>query len=122
MSELPEQLSRILSDPAGMEQIRALAANLLGTENADSTPALAEKNGQSATTDIPGNIDLARLLPLISSLSAADNSPRGALLKALRPHLSAARQERLDRAITILKIYDLLPAIKQSGILGSLGL
>ncbi|MFQ8951546.1 MAG: hypothetical protein ACLR56_00015 [Oscillospiraceae bacterium] len=48
--------------------------------------------------------------------NTADDS-RVQLIYALRPHLSAERQARADTAIRLLKLLDMLPFIKESGIL-----
>lgn len=43
------------------------------------------------------------------------------LLKALRPHLSDKRKPKVDDALKILRLIELLPLLKQSGLLGGLG-
>lgn len=60
---------------------------------------------------------VGRLAPLLSQANREDDSTR--LLRALRPLLSAARQQKLDEAIKILQMMRLLPLLRSSG-LGSL--
>ena len=42
------------------------------------------------------------------------------LLRALRPHMSPARQGRVDDAIRLIQLLGLLPALRDSGLLGGL--
>ena len=42
------------------------------------------------------------------------------LLRALRPHMSPARQSRVDDAIRLIQLLGLLPALRDSGLLGGL--
>ena len=57
---------------------------------------------------------------LVSRLQSQNDDPRTALLTALKPHLSEAKREKVDTAVKILRLLDLLPLIKESGILGKL--
>ena len=135
MDDLTQQINQILSDPQAMQQLQAMAASLgLGAQpQAAPTPAqpapqpapdlsglLANLGG--ATTPAPGLGGLSpevlqtvgKLAPLLSQVNREDDSTR--LLRALRPMLSAARQQKLDEAIKILQMMRLLPLLKNSGL------
>jgi len=56
----------------------------------------------------------------VSRLNNQQNDARTSLLLALKPHLSEAKQEKVDTAIKILRLLDLLPILKESGVLGKL--
>ena len=43
------------------------------------------------------------------------------LLRALQPHISASRAGRIDDAVRIMQLMSAWPAIRDSGLLGSLG-
>ena len=105
MDDLSSRISSLLSDPDSMERIRSMAESVLGGGEEPEKP----KN------DVP-DIDFARLLPMISRLKSPKNDKRTELLLALRPHLSEMRQNRVDSAIKLLRIVDMLPLLKESGI------
>ena len=54
------------------------------------------------------------MAPLLGSLR--EETPGTQLLRALRPLLSPARQERLDQAIRLLQLTRVLPLLKSSGL------
>ena len=121
MAGLEEQLNQILSDPAAMGQIAALAKSLgVGGEPSQPgeraapppPPAPAEwpapAEGQAAPAAAPAAPQLdPRLLRLGSRLLAEYQRPDqkgAALLAALRPFVKPARYARLDRAIQIARL------------------
>lgn len=107
MDETNEKISQILSDSQSMEKLRQMAESFFG-EAPETKRENKEKSGDE--------IDITKLLPIISRLKSPQNNNRTALLTALRPHLSTERQARLDMAVKLLKIADLLPMIKESGL------
>ena len=54
---------------------------------------------------------------LMSAFNNQKNDRRTELLLALKPHLSEERRERVDKAVKILKIVSILPALKEQGLL-----
>ena len=105
MDDLSSRISSLLSDPDSMERIRSMAESVLGGADISEKPK----------TDTP-DVDFARLLPMISRLKSPKNDKRTDLLLALRPHLSEMRQKRVDNAIKLLRVVDMLPLLKESGI------
>jgi hypothetical protein len=67
-----------------------------------------------------GDIDLAAILPLVSALGGSGESDYVALIHALKPHLSEERRTKADQVIKILKLIDLMPAVKESGLLDNI--
>ena len=109
MDDLSNKLSSLLSDPEGLNQIKELANSLLGnTETAESQENTLE-----------GKNEIAAIMQILQALKGA-NDKSVELLLALKPHLSSERQKKLDTAIKLLKIYSVLPLIKDSNILGDL--
>ncbi len=113
MDDLSSKLSEILSDPESMNRVKEMAESILN-KSPDPTPP---KNDLSQLADIG---DITQIMGLVSRLQSQNDDPRAALLSALKPHLSEAKQEKVDTAIKILRLLDLLPLIKESGILGKL--
>ena len=109
MDNLSEKINSLLSDPGAMAQIQAMASSLgLGGE---ANPPAPPKNN----TELAG---LSALAPLITMGQQEDDSTR--LLSALRPLLSAEKQDKLDKALKMLRLMRMIPFIKESGILSSL--
>ena len=115
MSELEDGISRILNDPAQMEQIASLAKSLMGGEPAPGP----QENGLG--TNGPGGLgELAKgllggedlgldpkLLTRIGRLMSAGNSQSSesrALLEAMKPYLSEKRRAKMDRAMHMARM------------------
>ena len=107
MDDLSSKLSALLNDPDGLNQIKELASSLLGEET------------KAEEKEKPLQNEIAAIMQILNALKGA-NDKSVELLLALRPHLSYERQKRLDTAIKLLKIYSVLPLIKDSNLLGDL--
>ncbi len=124
MDDVSSKLSEILNDPQSMERVRQMAETLFanGQEPAASTTDTAPKSESAsapaadALTGLLGEVDIGSVTALLSRLKNTDDE-RVRLIMALRPHLSEKRRERADNAIKILKLIDLLPLLKDSGLL-----
>ena len=67
---------------------------------------------------LPG-IDIATLIKVQRALSTVDNDDKNIqLLRALRPHLTHQREERIDEAVRIMQLIHVLPMLKESGLFG----
>lgn len=109
MDNLSEKINSLLSDPGAMAQIQAMASSL-GLGGEANPPAPTKNNAELAS--------LSALAPLITMGQQEDDSTR--LLSALRPLLSAEKQDKLDKALKMLRLMRMIPFIKESGILSSL--
>ena len=92
MSDLEEQLGRILNDPEQMARINALAQSLMGGE----APA-AEAPVSGGDASLPG-----KLLGLLNRQE--EDGGKRALLEAMKPYLSEKRRGRLDRAMKLTRM------------------
>ena len=109
MDELSEKLSGLLNDPESMERVKQMAESILGGAEKEQKPDI--------DNSVFGSDDLQSIISIISRLKAGGNDPRTNLLNALKPHLSEPRREKVDTAIKILKVIELLPLMRDSGIL-----
>lgn len=109
MDEISDKLTALLSDPDGMERIKQMAQSLLGGE--DGAPEAAKVEPPSDGEDIK------KIMSLLARFKGREDDSRVQLISALRPHLSAERQARADSAVKLLKLLDMLPLIKESGLL-----
>lgn len=108
MDELSARLSSLLDSKEGMEQIKNMAESLLGSGEEPK-----------AASDLFGGLnpgDIETIMQLGNLLRSDKEDSRTALLMALKPHLSARRQDRVDRAVKLLRIAAVLPAITKSGL------
>lgn len=118
MDDISEKLAEILNDPDSFNRVREMAENILGSDNhkKENTP---QHNGDVGT--LFGNMDIdpaqiGKIMSVMSRIKSGHNDSRSNLLLALKPHLSTPRREKVDTAIKLLKIIDLLPLIQDSGL------
>lgn len=104
MDDLSAKLSEILGDEDSMRRVQELASQLLSKD-------AAKTEGQ---TDDNDGVDMGKLISVVSKLKNKGDDDRTRLLLALKPHLSSERAKRVDTAVKLLKIIDLLPLIKET--------
>lgn len=96
--------------------LRALAAD------DDDTPENKENsNSSEQDSGIFGNLDpnmLLTLMGLFESMKKTDDNER--LLLALKPLLREENRAKIDSAVKFMKLFALLPVLKESGMLGKL--
>ena len=120
MAEFDEILNSILSNPDAMSQIMQLAQSLSGGQEQPSappspppppTPAPRQSApAQDMLSSLAGGLDpklLTRLLPIIQELGGQQDSNARALLYALRPYLREDRQEKVERALQLARLFHL---------------
>ena len=115
MDDLTQKITSILNDPESLETIKSIADSLMGDgEKPAQKPSQAPDLSQifnSVTPDQMGGI--MRVMSALNSKSADD---RTALLLALKPHLSEKRQDRVDKAVKLLKLAAVMPLVTESGL------
>ena len=102
LDDITEKIESLLSDEESMNQIKELAAMLSG--------------GMNGADPQPGN----NAADFSASGNASSDDKDCGLLLALRPHLSAEKQKRLDKAVKLLKLYNIFTAMRDNGILNDL--
>ena len=118
MEDMAGRISELLSSPGGMDKIKSLA-DALFKDNAPPKDEPSENNSDQGFS-LPDGFDIGKIMGLVSVLNNNQADRRSDLLLALKPHLSAERRERVDKAVKLLKIAALLPVLKEQGILDSL--
>ena len=93
MSELEDQISRILADPREMERISGLARSLMG-------------GGEEPASDPGGGAfpDAGLLKKLSGMLQQDSGGKEAALLAAMRPWLSEKRRRKMDKAMQLARM------------------
>ena len=105
MDDLSEKLDRLLGSPDGMKRIEDMMAAFGASAPSPSAPTpVSDSDGLDLGM-------LLKVLPLLEKMRAPSDDT--ALLSALRPHLKAPRQKRLDEAGQLLKMLQLMPLLKE---------
>lgn len=110
MDDLGEKLAGLLNDPDTMDRVRKMAENILGEKEPEPQPS-------PDLGSLLGASEMQTIISLIGKLNSGGEDSRTKLLTALKPHLSEPRREKVDTAIKILRMLELLPLLKESGIL-----
>lgn len=116
MAEFDEKLNSILSNPDAMSQIMQLAQSLGGGGQPSAPPPPPPQQqswspppaGGDLLSSLAGGLDpglLSRLLPLVQELGGDSNARN--LLYALRPYLRSDRQEKVERALQLARLFHL---------------
>ncbi len=111
---ITDRLAELLADDNGIEKIKAMADSLLGSGTA---AAPTEKKDPSDGFSLPDNFDISKIMGLMSAIGGRQSDHRADLLLALKPHLSQARRERVDKAVRLIKLASLIPILKEQGLL-----
>lgn len=110
--ELQNKIQSVLSDPESMQQLSELAKMLQGeaAEPAEQQPG-----------ELPSMPDAAMLMKLGEMMQGASADDKNtALLRALRPHLSEYRQQRVDKAVRLLRLWAVFRTMQKNGMLSEL--
>ena len=139
MDSMSDKIKGLLDDEESMQQLRELAdmlnAGISGSEGEQSAesfdpppkgtaggmPDISQLMGMmGGNTD--GSPDMELIMQLIGILRmSSENDDSRALLMALRPLLSADKQERIDKAVKLLRIYTVYKELQSRGMLTRLG-
>ena len=120
------QVSDFLSTREGADILESLKSSLGFKEEkkdkgADISSLLSSLSGASSASNSAensafGNIDIAKLIPLVTAISSAKTDDRATnLLLALKPLLNPQRRPKIDHAISIMRIMALLPILEEHG-------
>ena len=130
MAEFDDKLNELLSNPDSMAQIMRLAQSLSGETGGGGDPEPPqsppqtrqasqdrhhqgpppENGGGDLLSGLTGGLDpklLMRLLPLIQELGGQQDSNARALVYALRHYLKPERQEKVERALQLARLFHL---------------
>jgi hypothetical protein len=108
-------MQELLSDPESLQQIQELASML----NSDAP-------NPTASTDIPpestpnDTFDFSKMLQLAQLFNSNSNSQDTTLLLAIKPYLTNERQGKVDKAIKLMKAYEMFITARDSGLLNQL--
>lgn len=121
MEDFAGRIQSILSDEESLKQIGELAQMLgLGAPpSAESSSPMSlpvSEEGQGPQNDVLSGIDIGAVMKLVSGFNSEDDNIR--FIIALKPLLSEEKRAKADTAVKLLKLVNLIPLIKESGLLG----
>ncbi len=102
-------------DPAA---IASILQNFQNATGAGQSAAPANNNGNN-TGGFPNLEGLSKIAGILGTFNQSDKNVD--LLRSLKPHFSPARAGRIDDAVRIMQLMRAWPALRDSGLLGSLG-
>ena len=113
MDDLEGKLDRLLSSPDGMKKVEELMAAFGMPPSASPSVSDIPPSPSAGLEDLPDMAQWMKLLPLVQQLQRPDDNT--ALLAALRPYLQDERQKRLDDAQKMLRLWRMMPLLKEFG-------
>lgn len=115
MDDMTEKIQSILNDEESMKQIMELARMFGAAPEPSAAP-----EAPSTTGDIFSGLNPAVLMQLSEAFTKRDASC--CLIEALKPFLSEEKKAKADRAIKLLRLYNVYIVIKDKGLLNGLDL
>lgn len=113
MDDISEKLAELLNDPDSLNKVREMAESILGDTKKEPSSETEGSSGFGFDDIDPSQ--LGKIFSIMSKLKSKRDDNRSKLLLALKPHLSEPRREKVDTAIKLLNLIDLLPLLKGSG-------
>ena len=108
-----KKIKQVLYD---IEMLKGVASSIIGDGNAPEQKPSAEKNNSVLQNGLNlSQSDLNMMLKAKTIIDKMNNtsSKDADLILALKPHLSEESRAKADKAIRILKLFDILPYIKE---------
>ncbi|MGN0608921.1 MAG: hypothetical protein ACI4J6_06920 [Oscillospiraceae bacterium] len=118
---MAEKIQSLLNDEESMRQIQELAAMFGGQGQENGSPQSSEDTPPSSSggaEGIAGALSIPAIMSLMESFSGSD--PSCDLILALKPLLSKERQQKADKAVKMLRLYNAYIKLKDSGMLNDL--
>lgn len=113
MDDISEKLAELLNNPETLKSVREMAENILGDKSDEKTQSHCNNDSVFGNDFDP--IQIGKIMSIMSKLKSSSDDNRAKLLLALKPHLSEPKREKVDTAIKLLKIFELLPLLRESG-------
>lgn len=113
-----EKMQSLLSDPESMQQLQELAQMLQpDAEEQETGASSSSADTAESTEESGGGFDFGTLMKVSQLMGAAEEDSDAALLLALKPHLRAERQKKVEKAVKMLKLLSVWTLLKESGML-----
>lgn len=115
MDNLNDIIASLSSDDINM--LKGVASSILGEDssNSNNNPPAEENTSQNALSSLGFNGDDFSMIMKAKSMFERMNKTSNKntdLILALKPHLSPENRNKADTAIRILKMFEMLPLLK----------
>ena len=124
MDDVMGRIQEMLSDEESMQQIKELADMLSASSAPPEQPSPDSRNNNNSNNNNNNNndigFDFGMIFKIQEIMSAAKSDKDAELIMALKPHLSAEKQERADKAVKFMKLFSVWVTLKSSGMLNDL--
>ncbi len=122
LQNIASSLSGSMQNDSQNFNVPEMSSSVNGVAPKEQSHQTPQTSPSGSNSGLGGMGSLGDIAEIMSKLSSSGNDPRCQLIAALKPMLSPEKQQRADEAVRILKLLDLLPVLKDSGILkGVLG-
>ena len=116
-----EKIGKLLSDEESVKQLSELAQLLMNNESSGENVPAEKKNCTVSDNNNNNMRDIAKIMQLTELMGTLSQNDRNTdLLLALRPHLKEERQQRVDKAIKMLRLFAVWNVAKESGLLNDI--
>lgn len=112
MDDISSLISSLLENPQTVQNLKDTVSELL---DKDSKQEEAKKANTVPSVDPNILSVMMKLAPVLKAVEREDDNTR--LLNALRPYLGDERKKTLDESKKLLQLMQLIPLIKDQGIL-----
>lgn len=117
-----EEIEKIMSSLSGedIEMLQNVARDMFSgqgnEQNSKAEDKAPKSNGNTMPFgDIPIDFEtIKRISSIMQKLNSKKDDKRCDFLLSLKPFLSAPRQQKIDNAVQMLRIIDLLPLIQET--------
>ncbi len=109
MDDIQDKLAALLQDEESMKQLKELA-EMMGLPT--------DGDAQNGTSDLPmGDMpDMGKIMGIMNAVNQAKADDKNiCFLESLRPLLQEDRQGKVDKAVKILRLLNILPALREMG-------
>lgn len=117
MDNLNDIISNLSSDDINM--LKGVAASILGENSGDARQPQPVENKNAQGLKLPDagldGVDFEMIMKaksIFEKMNGAHNKNLD-LIMALKPHLSPDKQDKADQALRILKLFEVLPLLRE---------
>lgn len=112
MEDINNIISNLSDDDIG--RLKSLANDLFGNNQKNE---LAAPQKSDVSSDMFDPATLNRVMNIVSSIKGdAASDDRTKFIASLKPLLSDKRQQKADEAMKMMHLFEILPALKESGL------
>lgn len=106
--------------PDDMASLQSLASSFMGGKKEEKKEEKPPENINRSGL-FPGMPDIdpsvmAKIFSVLGRLKSSGDDDKSRFIEALRPLLSEKRRHRADEALKMMRLFELIPILKESGI------